>query len=589
MKPGLLSCAALIWAAPAPRATCRPAGAAEGADAGAAGPPIDATAQRSPPIASKTVDSRQDAANRRRSQGLARGVRRDRRRQLGVGPGRDCGPSRERPDPGGEGRTVHRQGLAGSRPRLAPGPDRIGARPSPGRPARTNGGQPRRTTAPWWSPKSHASTRLRARPLPRPSGPGRVRPPTSFAQSSMGWSGPTTRPAPKRSCWPTRPCCRRRRVPRPDSGRRSFIMSSGSTDARRVADTWRRARAANGLAGGVAVGPRLVAARRLQGGIASIPGAAAARHAERTSGRRRSTGGRAPSRRGPPALGRAIPPGAAAVGGKFYGLVARETLGMDTKMPADSNRRHRSPDCPLPNVRRAIELARIGEPALAEEVLRHQARSATRASIMHHRARQEARPARRAAVARQSRPAPPVAPMPPTAIPTRAGPRSTVARRSRPRLRPHRPGIRLPPDGGQPGRRGRPDAGRPAPPAESRAAAPPTRATLTDPKMNLEYRPKLHRMMRRASGPPANCRASSPPTTPARCRSPLGEHQRQGRSAAVDRIHPLLGDPLLCAVRAAQHVGLQGLNPEGTPPSGTWPSTAGRPYPRHDQALELVP
>ena len=56
----------------------------------------------------------------------------------------------------------------------------------------------------------------------------------------------------------------------------------------------------------------------------------------------------------------------------FYGLVARETLGMDKALPPAQ----RAPASigQLPNVRRAIELAAIGERSLAEEILRHQCR-----------------------------------------------------------------------------------------------------------------------------------------------------------------------------------------------------------------------
>jgi soluble lytic murein transglycosylase-like protein len=60
----------------------------------------------------------------------------------------------------------------------------------------------------------------------------------------------------------------------------------------------------------------------------------------------------------------------------FYGLVARETLGLDTRMPAD----RASPIAAtaavegLPNVRRAVALVEIGERWLAEDLLRHQAR-----------------------------------------------------------------------------------------------------------------------------------------------------------------------------------------------------------------------
>ncbi len=58
----------------------------------------------------------------------------------------------------------------------------------------------------------------------------------------------------------------------------------------------------------------------------------------------------------------------------FYGLLARESLGMDKRLPrspapADLDRVER-----LPNVRRAAELAAIGWRSSAESLLRHQAR-----------------------------------------------------------------------------------------------------------------------------------------------------------------------------------------------------------------------
>jgi soluble lytic murein transglycosylase-like protein len=58
----------------------------------------------------------------------------------------------------------------------------------------------------------------------------------------------------------------------------------------------------------------------------------------------------------------------------FYGLLARETLGMATTLTGDPFVGFDPPVNSLPNVQRAIELARIGEPALAEEMLRHQAK-----------------------------------------------------------------------------------------------------------------------------------------------------------------------------------------------------------------------
>jgi soluble lytic murein transglycosylase-like protein len=58
----------------------------------------------------------------------------------------------------------------------------------------------------------------------------------------------------------------------------------------------------------------------------------------------------------------------------FYGLLARESLGMPTQLTGDPFVGTDPPVDQLPNVQRAIELARIGEPALAEEMLRHQAK-----------------------------------------------------------------------------------------------------------------------------------------------------------------------------------------------------------------------
>jgi soluble lytic murein transglycosylase-like protein len=56
----------------------------------------------------------------------------------------------------------------------------------------------------------------------------------------------------------------------------------------------------------------------------------------------------------------------------FYGLIARETLGIDTRMPTDASAPGNIDA--VPNVRRAIELAKIGERWLAEDLIRHQAR-----------------------------------------------------------------------------------------------------------------------------------------------------------------------------------------------------------------------
>ncbi|MEO6255780.1 MAG: transglycosylase SLT domain-containing protein [Sphingomicrobium sp.] len=57
----------------------------------------------------------------------------------------------------------------------------------------------------------------------------------------------------------------------------------------------------------------------------------------------------------------------------FYGLLARETLGMDTRLGPESHRFDASVEN-LPNVRRVEQLIAIGERPLAEELLRYQAR-----------------------------------------------------------------------------------------------------------------------------------------------------------------------------------------------------------------------
>lgn len=57
----------------------------------------------------------------------------------------------------------------------------------------------------------------------------------------------------------------------------------------------------------------------------------------------------------------------------FYGLLARETLGLSTRLPQVRTADTGSVEN-IPNVRRAVALAAIGERSLAEEALRHQAR-----------------------------------------------------------------------------------------------------------------------------------------------------------------------------------------------------------------------
>ena len=65
---------------------------------------------------------------------------------------------------------------------------------------------------------------------------------------------------------------------------------------------------------------------------------------------------------------------AARSGESFYGLLARETLGMATTLPAPRAHDSSRLAARAPNVRRATELVAIGERSLAEQMLRHQAK-----------------------------------------------------------------------------------------------------------------------------------------------------------------------------------------------------------------------
>jgi len=58
----------------------------------------------------------------------------------------------------------------------------------------------------------------------------------------------------------------------------------------------------------------------------------------------------------------------------FYGLMARETLGMDKRLPKSAPPSDLGRVEALPNVRRAVELVAIGRRADAEELLRYQAK-----------------------------------------------------------------------------------------------------------------------------------------------------------------------------------------------------------------------
>ena len=284
---------------------------------------------------------------------------------------------------------------------------------------------------------------------------------------------------------------------------------------------------------------------------------------------------------------------AAASAESFYGLIARETLGMDTRLPSDPYVQRDPAIDNLPNVRRAIELANIGEAGLAEEMLRHQARIC--APSEHHALIQVAKRLDLAAaqlwLANTGQP----------------GALTDAADRyPNPRWIPLK-GWRVDPALAyghivqeSAFRRGAvssagavglmqvlPDT---AALVSRNRGVPYTRAALTDPRYNLEYGQSFIEMMRNSSDTAgqlprviASYNAGPLPV------GALGGDQRQGRSPAVDRIHPLLGNALLRPRGAAEHVGLSGpqrrgdrhLEGHGAAPLAVLPD-------RHDPAVPLT-
>jgi soluble lytic murein transglycosylase-like protein len=148
-------------------------------------------------------------------------------------------------------------------------------------------------------------------------------------------------------------------------------------DARRVADTWRQG--ATGEWAGQAAWISALASWRL-GDFNAASGAFQQTAQLATQRELRNAGyywaARAEQAAGRPAsVERLLKAAATAPEApeSFYGLLSRETLGMSTKLPQDPFIGYDPPIDQYPNVQRAIELAKIGEPALADQMLRHQA------------------------------------------------------------------------------------------------------------------------------------------------------------------------------------------------------------------------
>jgi soluble lytic murein transglycosylase-like protein len=149
-------------------------------------------------------------------------------------------------------------------------------------------------------------------------------------------------------------------------------------DARRVADTWRVG--ATGPWGSQAAWVSGLASWRL--GDYNAASGSFQQVAQLSDQRELRAGGYYWAARSEQAIGRAraVEPllrraaNTAEAPESFYGLLARETLGMPTTLGADPFIGNDPPVEQYPNVQRAIELVKIGEPQLAEQMLVHQAK-----------------------------------------------------------------------------------------------------------------------------------------------------------------------------------------------------------------------
>jgi soluble lytic murein transglycosylase-like protein len=158
----------------------------------------------------------------------------------------------------------------------------------------------------------------------------------------------------------------------------AYYVNGLDMDARRVADTWRQGATSDWASQAAWVSG--LASWRL--GDWSAASAAFQQVARLAQQRELRAGGYYWAARAEQAAGRprSVEPllksaaGTAESTESFYGLLARQTLGLATRLAEDPFIGNDPPLDNLPNVQRAMELTKIGEPALAEEMLRHQAR-----------------------------------------------------------------------------------------------------------------------------------------------------------------------------------------------------------------------
>ena len=258
---------------------------------------------------------------------------------------------------------------------------------------------------------------------------------------------------------------------------------------------------------------------------------------------------------------------------------------MDTTLPAPrplrrQPRRRRA----SANVRRATALARDrrARAGRADASPPGQDRQSRRPARPDRR-RALARPWRRAILARAQWPAGNARRRRPTAIPApRWTPDERLADRPGAGLCPCPPGKQFPRRGGQPGGRGRADAGPPRHRRRHgarRAATPSARTCSSAPRPTSNMARPIIELIRRIGA----TRGQLPKVIAAYNAGPVPVDRwnyinDKRRSAAVDRKHPLLGNALLRARRAAQHVGIPGARRRAAADAArAWPSIAGRP------------
>ena len=173
---------------------------------------------------------------------LARSLFRHPRRQLGGGQRRHRCSSAERPDPVARAELYTAKGSPVGRPGAAPVAARRSAGPSPSRPARPHGADPRRDDDP--AVLCHAAPDHLARQFAWPAIKAKAGPGRACRRRASRRLDPLVKADDAAECRAaadaSAPLLSSKRAPKPPSASPGLISSVGrDADARRVADTWR--------------------------------------------------------------------------------------------------------------------------------------------------------------------------------------------------------------------------------------------------------------------------------------------------------------------------------------------------------------